>query len=74
MAKDLVEFNGKKGVWRTISGRKVFIAEGQSLKDAMRTSGKFREKPIRNEKSLKTAGFLAELLWRCYSSPVVLLP
>ena len=53
MAKDLVEFNGKKGVWRTISGRKVFIAEGESLRDAMRTSGKFREKPIRNEKSLK---------------------
>lgn len=29
------------GVWRTISGRKVFIRDGQSLSDAMRESGKF---------------------------------
>lgn len=29
------------GVWRTISGRRVFIRDGQSLSDAMRESGKF---------------------------------
>lgn len=29
------------GVWRTISGRRVFIKDGQSLTDAMRDSGKF---------------------------------
>lgn len=31
------------GVWRTISGRKVFIKDGQSLTDAMKDSGKFGE-------------------------------
>lgn len=31
----------QKGVWRTISGRHVFIKEGQSLEDAMTESGKF---------------------------------
>lgn len=29
------------GVWRTIRGRRVFIAKGQSLEDAMKNSGKF---------------------------------
>lgn len=32
-----------EGVWRTISGRRVFIKKGQSLKDAMRESGKFKD-------------------------------
>lgn len=32
------------GVWRTISGRRVFIKDGQSLTDAMRESGKFGDK------------------------------
>lgn len=43
MAKkeELQEFKGKKGVWRTIGGRKVFIATGQSLGEAMKESGKF---------------------------------
>lgn len=30
------------GVWRTISGRRVFIKTGQSLTDAMKESGKFK--------------------------------
>ena len=34
--------NGKEGVWRTVGGRKIFIATGQSLKDAMKASGKFK--------------------------------
>lgn len=43
MAKkeELQEFNGKKGVWRTIGGRRVFIAEGQNINEAMKESGKF---------------------------------
>lgn len=35
------------GVWRTISGRRVFIKDGQSLTDAMRESGKFGESKTR---------------------------
>ena len=31
------------GVWRTIAGRRVFIKKGQSLTEAMRESGKFKE-------------------------------
>lgn len=30
------------GVWRTISGRRVFIKTGQSLTEAMKQSGKFK--------------------------------
>ena len=37
----MATFNGKDGVWRTVGGRHIFIANGQSLKDAMRASGKF---------------------------------
>lgn len=33
----------QNGVWRTISGRRIFIAEGQSLTEAMRQSGKFKD-------------------------------
>lgn len=36
----------QKGVWRTICGRKVFIAEGQSVTEAMKASGKFTDKVI----------------------------
>ena len=32
------------GVWRTVRGRRIFIAEGQDLQDAMANSGKFQEK------------------------------
>lgn len=41
MAKAETTFNGKQGVWRTIGGRRIFIATGQSLEDAMKESGKF---------------------------------
>ncbi len=40
MAKDY----GDDGRWVTINGRRVFIAEGQSLGDAMKKSGKFDKK------------------------------
>lgn len=33
----------KKGIWRTVRGRRVFIEEGQSLSEAMLKSGKFKE-------------------------------
>lgn len=32
----------EKGVWRTISGRRVFIREGEDLTSAMKRSGKFK--------------------------------
>ena len=38
----MATFNGKNGVWRTVGGRHIFIANGQSLKDAMKASGKFK--------------------------------
>ena len=38
----MTTFNGKDGVWRTVGGRHIFIANGQSLKDAMKASGKFK--------------------------------
>ena len=41
-----------KGVWRTISGRRVFIREGQSISNAMKASGKFKGK-LSQTKSLK---------------------
>lgn len=37
----------QKGVWRTICGRKVFIADGQTLREAMKASGKFADKDIK---------------------------
>ena len=37
----------EKGVWRTIRGRRVFIRSGQSLREAMITSGKFNRTDIR---------------------------
>lgn len=42
MASKTATLNGKSGVWRTVGGRKIFIANGQSLGDAMRASGKFK--------------------------------
>ena len=40
-----------KGVWRTVSGRRIFIREGQSLTEAMRESGKFRNTPSTTKKT-----------------------
>lgn len=37
------------GVWRTISGRKVFIKEGQSVTEAMKASGKFNNRSEKKE-------------------------
>lgn len=45
--------NGKEGVWRTVGGRKIFIATGQSLKDAMKASGKFKNLNDNKEKEEK---------------------
>ena len=39
--KGTTTFNGKTGVWRTVGGRRIFIATGESLEEAMRKSGKF---------------------------------
>lgn len=35
-------YDDANGVWRTIGGRRVFIKNGQSLSDAMKASGKFK--------------------------------
>lgn len=35
------------GVWRTVGGRRIFIKEGQSLSDAMKNSGKYNNKDIK---------------------------
>jgi len=44
-----------KGVWRTIGGKRVFIADGQSLSEAMRKSGKFQNSVDKDDlKSLET--------------------
>ncbi len=37
------------GVWRTVSGRRIFIKDGQSLTDAMKNSGKFEEKDVKTK-------------------------
>lgn len=44
--------NGKAGVWRTVGGRRIFIANGQSLKDAMKASGKFKNLKDNNDFNL----------------------
>lgn len=31
------------GIWRTVGGRRVFIADGQDLQSAMQASGKFEK-------------------------------
>lgn len=36
--------NDDKGVWRTIGGRRIFIADGEDLETAMKKSGKFEKK------------------------------
>lgn len=42
------------GVWRTISGRRVFIKDGQSLTGAMKSSGKFKDvKKSKGSKDVK---------------------
>ena len=40
----------ENGVWRTIRGRRIFIADGQSLGEAMTKSGKFNRSDIRETK------------------------
>lgn len=41
MARELQEFEGYKGVWRTVGGRHIFIRDGEDLPSAMKRSGKF---------------------------------
>jgi len=38
------KFSSEDGVWRTVGGRRIFIKDGQSLADAMKESGKFKNK------------------------------
>lgn len=41
MGEELQEFDGYKGVWRTVGGRRIFIRNGEGLSSAMKRSGKF---------------------------------
>ncbi len=43
--------NDSDGVWRTISGRRVFIRNGQSISSAMKASGKFKSKKNESTKN-----------------------
>lgn len=47
----MASFNDGDGVWRTISGRHIFIRNGQSISSAMKASGKFK-KTGRNKKTV----------------------
>jgi hypothetical protein len=48
------------GVWRTISGRRVFIKKGQSLTDAMRESGKFNNSNYRFNNRVNLVKYIKE--------------
>ena len=37
------KYGENDGVWRTVAGRRIFIRNGQSLEDAMNSSGKFED-------------------------------
>lgn len=51
----------EKGVWRTVKGRRVFIAEGQSLSEAMEKSGKFSKPVAKAEHFSKMRNKLSEV-------------
>lgn len=54
----------EEGVWRTIRGRRVFIADGQSLTDAMKKSGKFKGSVsdiIKQQRTKKNSRSIEEL-------------
>ena len=53
MAIKKYTFNGRSGVWRTIGGRRVFIADGDDLKTAMKKSGKFNTGDRREVQEVK---------------------
>lgn len=54
----------ENGVWRTISGRRVFIRDGQSLTDAMRESGKFGNKSkIKKEEHVEVEYGVKHRVW-----------
>lgn len=39
----------KDGVWRTVGGRRIFIADGEDLQTAMKKSGKFSKIRVENK-------------------------
>lgn len=45
--------DGKSGVWRTVSGRRIFIEDGQDLDEAMAKSGKFDKERKANKEYAK---------------------
>lgn len=45
------------GVWRTIGGRRIFIKDGEDLETAMKNSGKFGKKEIKEKEENKEQDF-----------------
>lgn len=39
----------EQGVWRTIRGRRIFIADGEDLESAMNRSGKFNNEDVQKQ-------------------------
>lgn len=53
----MAEYNGKTGVWRTVGGRRIFIADGEDLASAMKKSGKFKNKKDLTEDDISKKEF-----------------
>lgn len=53
----MAEYNGKTGVWRTVGGRRIFIADGEDLASAMKRSGKFKNKKDLTEDDISKKEF-----------------
>lgn len=47
------KYDESDGVWRTVGGRRIFIRDGQSLSDAMKSSGKFKSAKKRTDYKTK---------------------
>lgn len=62
MADRVYTLNGRRGVWRTIGGRRVFISDGDDLATAMNKSGKFDNVKFKKAKDevVKRKGVTAE--------------
>ena len=47
----MTKYDESEGKWRTVGGRRIFIKSGQSLSDAMKKSGKFKNKNQKKQMS-----------------------
>lgn len=51
----------EEGVWRTVGGRRIFIAKGQTLSQAMKSSGKFVKKKDDKKKENEDISFTSTI-------------